>query len=183
MASSVIAENRAPEATIPPAEDLMGPIGFDAADLAANRAGKLSAAQVDELTRLQGRTLLIGAGGFLGFGLVATIFLFFGSGEALWLLTFLGIFVTFLNAIFVGMLARQWMRLRADIDGGTIDIIEGELERVVLPDKRVGNYLLRIDDNEFYVKKNVFQLFRHEVDYRFYRTLHSRVLLAAEPTP
>ncbi|MEL6405513.1 MAG: hypothetical protein AAFR81_14180 [Chloroflexota bacterium] len=169
--------------TIPPAEAIMQPLGFDQDDLSANREGKLSERQQDELRRLQTRTLLIGAGGFMGFALVATIFLFFGSGDALWLLTFLGIFVTILNALFVGMLARQWMRLRADMDSGTITTLEGELERVVLPDRRANNLILRIEGEDFHVKKTVFQQFRHEVAYRVYRTTHSRVLLSAEPNP
>jgi hypothetical protein len=40
-----------------------------------------------------------------------------------------------------------------------------------------------VDGNDFYVKKELFKLFHHEVSYHIYRTPHAKILLAAEPTP
>jgi len=168
---------------IPSAETLMQPLAFTADDLVANRQGQLGANQRQRLQKLQNRALLIGVAGFFGFALTATILLFFGSENALIVMSFLGVFVTILNAIFVGMFARQYMRLRADLTSGEIDIITGELQRVVKANGRMNNFLLRINDDEFYVKKELFKLFRHEVNYNVYQAQHSRVLLAAEPTP
>ena len=42
---------------------------------------------------------------------------------------------------------------------------------------------VRVNGEDFHVNKDLFKLFRHEVPYRLYRAPHSRVLLAAEPTP
>ena len=131
----------------------------------------------------ENRAILFGIWGSFGFALIATIFLFFGSENSLFIMTLLGIFVTICNALFVGIFARQYMRLRADLSADEIEVIEGELERVVIPNGRMNNFLIRIKGEEFYVKKDLFKLFRHEVTYRFYRASHSRVLLSAEPNP
>ena len=168
---------------IPLADSLMPPLQFTEADLIANRQGHLGDNQRQRLQGLQTRALLIGTLGFFGFALVATIFLFFGSENNLLIMTLIGIFITICNAIYVGIFARQYMRLRADLHSGEIDVLEGQLERVVIPNGRMNNFLLRIKDEEFYVKKDLFKLFRHDVHYRFYRTIHSHVLLSAEPNP
>lgn len=161
----------------------MQPLQFTEDDLVANRQGQLGKTQRDRLKGLQVRALIIGIIGFFAFALIATIFLFFGSENSLFIMTLIGIFITICNAIFVGMFARQYMRLRADLNSGEIDILEGQLERVVIPNGRMSNFLLRIEGEEFYVKKDLFKLFRHDVHYRFYRTVHSHVLLSAEPNP
>lgn len=168
---------------IPMADSLMQPLQFTGDDLLANRQGQLGDNQRQRLQSLQVRALIIGASGFFAFALVATIFLFFGSENSLLIMTLIGIFITICNAIFVGMFARQYMRLRADLTGGEIDNIAGQLERVVIPNGRMNNFLLRIEGEEFYVKKDLFKLFRHEVHYTIYRAKHSRVLLSAEPNP
>ena len=168
---------------IPSADVLMHPLQFTQDDLIANRQGQLGESQRSRLQDLQTRAILIGIGGFFGFALVATIFLFFGSENGFIIMTFIGIFITLCNAIFVGMFARQYMRLRADLRSGEIELLSGEMERVVKPDGRMNNFLLRINEEEFYVKKDLFRLFRHEAHYNLYRAKHSRVLLAAEPNP
>lgn len=168
---------------IPSVEELMPFMSFDEDDLQHNRAGKLGDNQRQRLQSLQLRTILIGAGGFFGFALLATTFLFFGQDNNSLILNLLGIFTTILNAIFIGMFGRQWMRLRADLYDNAVDVIQGKMERVVRPDSRMNNFLLRIEGEEFYIKKDLFRLFRHEVNYTLYRAPHSRVLLAAEPNP
>jgi hypothetical protein len=133
------------------------------------------------LRGLQRRALLIGLAGFLVFAFSATTFLYFGQANSSLVLSLVGIFLTLLNALFVGMFGRQWMRLQSDLRAGSVEIIQGELERIVKAGGRANNFLLRVDDAEFYVKKETFNLFRHEEPYRFYRAAHSQVLLAAEP--
>ncbi|GAB5490527.1 MAG: hypothetical protein Phog2KO_07420 [Phototrophicaceae bacterium] len=168
---------------IPNASTLMQHLQFTQDDLHANREGQLGENQRIRLQGLQNRAILIGVIGFFAFALIATIFLFFGSENNFFIMTLIGIFVTICNALFVGMFARQYMRLRADLFDNEVEVIEGELERVIIPNGRMNNFLIRLNEEEFYVKKDLFKLFRHEVNYRFYRASHSRVLLSAEPNP
>lgn len=168
---------------IPSASALMQHLEFTTDDLHANREKQLGENQRIRLEALQNRAILFGILGFFAFALIATIFLFFGSDDGLFIMTLIGIFMTICNAIFVGMFARHYMRLRADLSANEIEVIEGDLERVVIPNGRMNNFLIRINGEEFYVKKDLFKLFRHEVPYRFYRASHSRVLLSAEPNP
>lgn len=168
---------------IPAVDALMQPLQFTQDDLKANRNGQLGDNQRARLQSLQTRAILVGIAGFFGFALLATIFLFFGSENGFLIMTFIGIFLTLCNAIFVGMFARQYMRLRADLDNGEIDIISGEMERVVKADGRMNNFILRVNEEDFHVKKDLFRLFRHEVPYKIYRARHSAVLLAAEADP
>ncbi len=158
------------------AEALMPLLQFDHSDLQANRDGTLGENQRYRLQRLQRRALLIGLAGFFGFALVATTLLFFGQG----ILVLLGIFVTMINALFAGMMARQWLRLGADLQYGDVEAISGELERVVNMSGRMNNFLIRVADEEFYLTKDLFLQFQHEVPYTLYRAPHSRVLLAGE---
>lgn len=158
------------------AEALMPLLQFDDSDLQANRNGSLGANQRQRLQRLQSRALLVGTGGFFAFALVSTAMLFFGQG--IWI--FLGIFSTMLNALFVGMVARQWLRLGTDLRHGEVEAISGELERVVKMNQRMNNFLIRVNGEEFTITKDLFLQFRHEKTYTLYRAVHSRVLLAAE---
>ncbi|MEO1289283.1 MAG: hypothetical protein AAFV93_16085, partial [Chloroflexota bacterium] len=113
---------------IPSTTQLMQPLQFDQNDLQANRDGLLSDNQRTRLQSLQVRALSVGLGGFFGFALLATIFLFFGSENGFIIMTLIGMFITIVNAIFVGMFARQYMRLRADLHDGDIEVISGEME-------------------------------------------------------
>jgi hypothetical protein len=168
---------------IPPVTELMQPMGFNPDDLEANRGGHLGAQQRERLQGLQTRALLIGGCGFWGIGVVAAIFFYFAQVNESLVLQLMGIFLTLINALFVGMYGRQWMLLNADIRNANVEVISGTMERVVKADGRMNNFLLRLDGNDFYVKKELFKLFRHEVPYRIYRTPHAKILLAAEPTP
>jgi hypothetical protein len=161
----------------------MQPMQFDTDDLQANREGQLGANQIQRLQALQRRALLIGLGGFFGIGLLATTFIYFAQVNDALILMLVGIFMTMINALFVGLYGRQWILLNTDIRNNVIETISGPMERVVRADSRMNNFLLRVDGHDFVVKKDLFKLFRHEVPYRLYRTPLSRVLLAAEPTP
>lgn len=154
---------------------------FDEADLAANRAGKLSAAQQNRLRQMQQRTLLIGGVLFFFFTLIATTLLFAGANNAAPILSLIGALVVVCNAISIGMFGRQWMRLAADLRRGTVVAVQGPLERVIRPMGRTANYVLRIEKIHFPVSKDVFKNFRHEQGYILYSAPYAHVLLSAEP--
>lgn len=165
---------------LPTAHDLMPLMQFSADDLAANQQGRLGEGQVQRLHALQKRILLIGITGFFSFALIATILLYLAASA--FILTLLGILTTLINALFIGIFARQWLQIRRDIQTGRVETLSGQLERVVKADNRMNNFILRIAGEDFYVKKELFRLFRHETAYNFYRSPAAKVLLAAEPS-
>lgn len=169
------------ELTIPPAEALMQPLQFSAADLQANRQGRLGAAQRERLRRLRRRTVLIGGLGFGGFVLLATTLLFAGLQQQSLIFSVMGGATLLVNAVFVGMFARQWLRLSADLRAAQVEPLTGELERVVRAGRQISNLVVRVDGVEFALPKETFNLFRHAVPYTVYRAPRSGVLLAAEP--
>lgn len=169
------------ENMIPPATALMQPLQFSAEDLDANRDGQLGVAQQHRLNSLRRRTLLIGGAGFFGFVLLATTLLFVGVQQQSFIFSVMGGATLVVNAAFIGMFARQWLRLSADLRARTVETITGDLERVVRTGRQVSNFVVRVDGNEFAMPKETFNLFRHEVPYTMYRAPRSGVLLAAEP--
>jgi hypothetical protein len=154
---------------------------FTTDDLRHNRTGRLSAAQQNRLHGQQKRALLLGAAGFWGLALLATGFLFGGQTTGALSLTLAGIFFTVLNALAMGMVARQWLRLAADLRGDSVECISGRLERIVRPGRGFQHYLLRVGGEDFAVTKEVFLAFQHEAPYHLYRTRHVRLFLSAEP--
>lgn len=166
---------------IPTASDLMPLMGFTSQDLRANEAGELGATQRQRLARLRQRAIGIGGAVFCVFVLIATVFLYLGQANDSGILTALGILLTLLNAVALGMFARHWMRLNADLNDNRVQAVRGELERIVKPSGQLSNYILRLEGNDFEVTKEVFKLFRHEVTYTFYCAPRSGVLLAARP--
>lgn len=171
------------EQALPPIEALMPVLQFDAQDLRTNRDGQLGDGQRKRLQAAQTRAIAIGAGTFTVLTLFATTLLFIGVRQSLPVLLFAGILTTIINAIAVGMFGRQWLRLRIDLRTGAVETVSGVMERVVRANGRINNFVLRVDDDEFFVKKDLFNLVRQDVPYRMYRAPHSRLLLALEPTP
>lgn len=165
---------------LPPVEELMIPLRFTPEDLAANQQGTLGPQQQQRLKRLRSRTLWIGGLVFFGLALTATILLFLG-GRGAGVLSLMGILLTMINALSVGLFGRQWMRFNADLSDEQVAALQGRLERVLVPNRRVNNYVLRIQDTDFFVTKEQFRLFRHEEPYRIYQAPYSGTLLAAEP--
>lgn len=153
---------------------------FTPEDLSANRAGKLSPAQLAHLRRLQGRAMRWAGAGFGLFVLVATGFLFLGVQQNSGIATLTGMFITVLNAISMGMFARHYMRLHADLESGAVEQLQGKLERIIRPLGRVNNYVLRVAGVDFGVTKDLFKLFEHQAPYTLYRTAHTHLLLSAE---
>ena len=159
----------------------MGAIGFTSADLDANRHGNLGRSQAERLKRTRQRNTIIGGGLFLVIVVVATVFIFFGQQKQSPILSAVGGLLTVINAIMVGMVGRAYLRITADLRDGNIEILEGELERVVRRGRQRDDYLLRANGASITVTTEIFIQFRHESPYRIYRTRLSGVLLSAEP--
>lgn len=128
----------------------------------------------------QSRLLGIGAAAFFGAVFLATIFLYIGQINQTVVLSIMGVLLTLVNAIWVGSVARQWMRLSADLREDKVDVLAGTLERVLRPTRYGQNYVVRIAGQDFAVDKETFKAFQHQADYRFYRTTHTRSLLSVE---
>jgi hypothetical protein len=92
-----------------------------------------------------------------------------------------GIGVTICNAALVGLLARHWLRLPADIREGRAIANSGELERVIKPvSRRVMQYMIRVREAEVMVNKDVFEAFEHQRPYILYRAPYTGTLLSAD---
>ncbi|MCL4255937.1 MAG: hypothetical protein KJ043_19420 [Anaerolineae bacterium] len=157
-------------------------IGFTDADLVANRDGNLSEAQLFALQKRRSRVIYIGLGAFGVLTILATLFLFMGSKpDNSGILSIIGIGLSICNAFMIGIFFRAWLRLNGDINGGRVLAISGKLERVLKPlNRRVMNYMIRIETVEMYVNKEVFIAFEHEATYTLYRTPYNRTLVSAE---
>lgn len=157
-------------------------IGFSDADLSANRDGKLSEAQLFALQKRRSRVIYIGLGAFGVLTILATLFLFMGSKpDNSGILSLIGVGLSVCNALVIGIFFRAWLRLNGDITVGRVLAVSGKLERVLKPlNRRVMNYMIRIDSVEMYVNKEVFIAFEHEATYTLYRTPYNRTLVSAE---
>lgn len=162
--------------------EIMSRLRFTEEDVTANQAGILSDAQEAKMRQQQSRLLLIGAATFIGAVFVATLFLYIGQRNQTLVLTVIGVLLTMVNALWIGSVARQWLRLSADLRENKVDVLDGELERVLRPTRYGQNYVLRIAGQDFAVDKETFKAFQHQAPYRFYRTPHTRTLLSVEQT-
>ena len=158
----------------------MTTLEFTSDDLQANRAGQLSAVQIDRLGRARRRNATVGVGVVIVVAFIATLLLFAGQRNTSPILGALGIAVTTINAVLVGMFARNWLRFNADLREGQVTVIKGTLERVIRPTGRVNNYVIRVDGESFSVTKEQFKAFDHEQPYCLYRAPHAGMLLSAE---
>ena len=166
---------------VPPITALMDVMGFTATDLEANQQGNLSVAQADKLKKTRLRNTIIGGVLFFVFVIVATIMIFLGQQNERVILSLVGAVLTVTNAMMIGMIGRSYLRTSIDLRDGNVEMLEGELERIVRPGRQQDSYLLRIDGKSLYVTKDVFIQFRHETPYRLYRSRISGILLSAEP--
>ena len=161
-------------------ERMMTALKFTTDDLAANREGRLSAAQRVRLRRDRRRAVWIGVALVVVVVLVATALLYAGQVNGTPVLTFIGVAVTVCSAVVSGMLVRNWYRLTSDLDGGMVQVLAGTMQHTVRVTGRVAVYVLKIDGHELTVTKSVFLSLRNGGDYRLYRTPAARVLLSAE---
>lgn len=163
-------------------DKLMQALGFTPDDLAANRAGKLSAMQDYVLRVRRRRSIGVGVLVLLFNVFIASLLIFIGSRDGgSVILTLLGIGVTICSAALMGLFTRYWLRLSADIRGGTVQTATGPLERVIKPVSRsVVNYMIRVEAVEVFISKEAFEVFEHEQPYTLYRAPYTGMLLSAE---
>jgi hypothetical protein len=167
--------------------ELMTVLKFSADDLEANRAGKLSTAQISRLRSHRQRSIIIGIVAIFVVALIATTFLYWGNEQSSPILTFIGVGVTILNATLVGgVFLRFWMRLNADLRGTSVTSICGETTFTVrMLNKRAALYVIRVENPEGFAELDVSRLAfealrRHKGAYCLYRTSHSGRLLSLE---
>ena len=153
---------------------------FDAADLRANRAGRLSAAQVERVKSDRRRQSVIAGLMFGALVLFATAMIYAGQLNRNQTLALMGVLLIVVNAILVGVMARAFMRLGGDLRAGNVEVLAGDVERVLRRGRQGDVYLLRIGGASLPVTRDVFRTFRHEAPYRIYRSAHARLLLSAE---
>ena len=159
---------------------LMAAIRFSEADLAENRRGLLSPTQAVRLQSSRRRQLVFALPLFIGLVLAATVLVFAGQRLGNPILSLAGTVLIVINAVVIGTIGRGFMRVGGDLRPGNIEVLAGEVERVLRRGRHGDNYLIRIDGASLYVTKEVFRGFRHQASYRVYRTLHSGQLLSAE---
>jgi hypothetical protein len=156
---------------------LKNTLKFTDDDLMHNRTGQMSEMQIYQLRVRRRQSILIGLALTFVFTLIASLFLY----QATPIRLIIGIGVTLCNAFILGVLGRYWMRLTGDIRAGKVDIISGQLQRVVKPvTRRLTNYMIRIGQVEVIVPKDTFKVFEHETTYRLYRTHYTGTLFSAE---
>ena len=160
---------------------LMSALEFNEADLEANRRGALSATQAARLRASRQRQLAVALLLFSSLVIAATIFIYLGQASGTVILGWAGALLILINAAIVGAMARGYMRVGGDLRPGNVEVLAGEVERVLRRGRQADNYLIRIDGASLAVSKDVFLGFRHEAPYRVYRAAHSGVLLSAEP--
>ncbi len=172
-----------PNATLPPPPaaapppTLMRELGFTAEDLTANRAGMLSEMQHYQLRTRRRRSMVIGLCFVVVVAFIASGLIFVGG----LILTLIGVGVTVCGAALMGLFARHWLRLTADIQGRRVRAHQGPLERVIKPvTRRVLNYMIRVDGAEVFISKEAFDLFQHQQHYAIYRAPATGTLLSAE---
>jgi hypothetical protein len=159
---------------------LMTALDFTTDDINANRQGNLSKPQTARIKKLRQRNIIIGVIAFFVIVLIATTLIYVGQRNENLILSGVGGLLTVLNAVMMGILGRSYMRTTADLRDGGVEMLEGKLERIVKRGKQGDNYMVRIDQAEIYVTKEIFLQLKHEKPYRLYRTRLSGVLLSAE---
>ena len=179
VSEPALAEDASP---VPERPSLAQAIGFTAADLEANRSGLLSEMQHYRLRVRRWRSVAVGVAILLVAAFIATLLIFSGTRDnGSIILLIIGIGVTICNAALVGLFVRHWLRLSADIREGRAILTSGELERVVKPvSKRVMQYMIRVDEAEIMVSKDVFEAFEHHQPYILYLAPYTGTLLSAE---
>ena len=154
---------------------------FSTEDLEANRQGLLSPAQIACMISIRQRRMLIAAALFIILVLAATVLIYVGQLNRNAILFGAGAALTVINAVLVGRAGRDFMSVGGDLRRGRVEVLAGDVERVLSRGRASDSYMLRINGAELTVAKEVFVGFRHEAPYRIYRASVSRNLLSAEP--
>jgi len=164
-----------------PDSDLARLLDFTPEDLRANHDGRLSPRQATRLKRLRQRTTLISAAIMLLIGLVAAVVLFLSQRDNSAIGLLIGLALTVINAVVMARAVQNWLRLADDLKGDEVETLTGLVERTVRVIGRALIYVLKVDQHELVVPKDVFNAVPDGARYRFYRARRSGALLAAEP--
>lgn len=172
------------EQTDPISEDqavLMRLLNFAPDDLIANRAGNMSELQRYTLRVRRRRAIIIGLAIIFTVAFIASLLIFLGAQRDSLILRFIGIGLALCNVMLGWVFARHWIRLTTDIRTGHVQTARGPLERVIKPvNRRVMNYMIRVESAEVFVPKEAFDVFAHRISYALYRAPATGMLLAAE---
>lgn len=159
---------------------LMRAMRFTDSDLQSNRQGRLSEAQAERMKSARRRQSAIAAVAFFALVILATGLIYAGQRDQNQILALAGVLMIVVNAILVGLTGRAFMRLGSDLRAGKIEVLAGDVERVLRRGRQGDSYLVRIGGCSLHVTKDIFLSFRHQEPYRIYRTTHARLLLSAE---
>lgn len=162
--------------------DLPEALGFTETELAANRAGHLTDTQKERLSKMWRRTLNILIAVVIGVGLIATIFLYLAQENNSLILYVIGIGLTVLNAVIMGIGASSYLRVSRDIRNGRAAVLEGTLRHTIRLSGRTRTYILDIGSERIVVPRATFNAFEEGIGYRLYRAPATRMLLTAEKT-
>ena len=161
-------------------DELMLVLNFTIADLNANRSGRLGATQMARLKRNKQRVAWIALGLFFAFVTISSVLIFVGQNSQNAAAFFGGFVLILANALTVGIMGREYMRLDSDLRAGTVDALAGNIERVIKRGRRSDSHLLRIEDEEIYVTRETLECFNQNARYRIFRSRRARNLLSAE---
>ena len=170
-----MSEQRSPSMRV----DLPDALHFSEDDIAANRDGRISAEQQARLRRGFRRTLIAAVVGIILIGLGATTLIFLGQQNNSTVLIILGIGLTVLNAIIVGFLVRNRLRLQSDL-AKPVRMQDGIVSRTLRISGRSPTFILKFEGDELIVTRDTFNAFIDGAVYKLYRTAASETLIAAE---
>ncbi len=159
---------------------LMEHLEFDAEDLTTNRAGMLSARQVERLRRARGRALLVSGSALALIAVVASGLLFLAQRGGSQIALLVGIALTLVNAVIMARAVQTWLRTEEDLRRGAVEKVEGNIKRTVRIFGRLPVYVLTLDGGEIVVSKDVFNAMTDGGYYRLYRAKRTGALLTAE---
>ncbi|MBL8133390.1 MAG: hypothetical protein JNL42_16135 [Anaerolineae bacterium] len=164
----------------PRALSLTQALGFSDHDLNANRRGKMSETQANHLRRLQRRSLIGTAAGMVFNGLAAAVFLYLGASTDSPVLTVIGMGLTVVNAVIVGVGGANFMRAQHDLRAGEVAALEGTLRHTIRVSRGNRAYMIDVAGERLIIPQDVFTAFDEGSAYRLYRSPATRILLSAE---
>ena len=156
---------------------LANALRFNAEDLRANAAGRLSDAQaafLDAQSRTDRRNRFLIALFFAAIGIFFTL----TANDALNVVLFAIVVGSLLN-----LALRDWKLVRADLTAGTVDAVEGGLASP--PRRGLSMFfqeptLVMVGKGRFHVEPAARKAFDSGRDYRFYYTPNARLIVGAE---
>lgn len=153
---------------------------FTPADLAANQAGNLSETQRKQLEKVRLRSV-VGMGGFVVVMVfVATLILFLGQRNDAAVLTLIGIFLTVVNALMVGIAVQTYLRINRDLTQ-PVTHYATQIKRTLRVSGRRPSFILTLDNEEkVFVNRNAFNAIHEGIPYTLHRSAGSRSILSAE---